>query len=136
VGYGTGLVRSADMDSLSAAGPDRPERRRSLLGSTWTRAALAIAAVEAVLVVAGVLSRWAAVAIAVVLLIGYFAYGRRVRNPSTRQAAWAVALSQGLVLFVPLALWIIGATLLLLLAVAAVFVLVFLVVDRGDRGQA
>jgi hypothetical protein len=124
------------MDSLSAAEPDRPERRRSFLGSTWTRAALVIAATEAVLVVTGVLSRWAAVAIAIVLLIGYFAYGRRVQNPSTRRAAWAVALSQGLVLFVPLALWIIGATLLLLLAVAAVLVLVFLVVDRGDSGQA
>ena len=37
LGDGTGLVRSEEMDSVSAAGPDRPERRRAFLGSTWTR---------------------------------------------------------------------------------------------------
>jgi hypothetical protein len=89
-----------------------------------------IAAVEAVLVVAGVLPRWVAVGIAVVVLVAYFGYGRRVRNPSARQGIWAVAVSQGLVLLVPLALWILSAAVVLVLALAAAIVLAVLVLDR------
>ena len=117
------------MDSLAAAPADRPEKP-PLLRSPWTRVALAAAAVEAGLVVTGVVPRWAAVGIAVVLLVAYFAHGRRVAHASARQGMWAVAVSQGLVLLVPLALWMIGAAVVLVVALAAAIVLALLVLDR------
>jgi uncharacterized membrane protein YphA (DoxX/SURF4 family) len=89
-----------------------------------------IAAVEAVLIVAGVVPRWAAVGVAIALLVTYFLYGRNVQHAPTRQGMWAVAVSQALVLLVPLALWIIGAAVVVLLAVVAVIVVFLLVRDR------
>jgi hypothetical protein len=118
------------MDSLAAAEPDRPDKRRSLLESTWVRAALLIATIEAVLIVTGVVPRWVAVAIALAVLAGYFVYARNVRNPSARQGVWAVAVSQGLVLFVPLTLWVLSAVAVVLLALVAAVVLVVLLRDR------
>jgi hypothetical protein len=118
------------MDSLAVEGPDRPGKPRSLLKSTWVRAALLIAVVEAVLIVTGVVPRWVAVVVALAALAGYFVYGRNVGNASGRQAAWAVAVSQGLVLFVPLALWVLSAVAVVLLAVVAAVVLVVLLRDR------
>ena len=125
-----GLVTSPTVSSVASGSPDGVEQHPSLLRSTWTRAALAIVAVEAVLIVFGVLSRWIAIGIALGLLVLYFTYGRGLRSPSARQGMWAVALSQGLVLLVPLALWIFNAALVALLAVAAVVVVAMIVVDR------
>jgi hypothetical protein len=118
------------MDSLAVERPDRPGRQPSLLQSTWARAALLIAAIEAVLIVTGVVPRWLAVAIALAVVAGYFVYGRNVKNPSARQGVWAVAVSQGLVLFVPLALWVLSAVAVVALAIVAAVVLVVLLRDR------
>jgi hypothetical protein len=125
-----GLVTSPTVSSDASGSPDGVERHPSLLRSTWTRAALVIAAVEAILIVVGVLPRWIALGIALGLVVVYFVYGRGLGNPSVRQGMWAVALSQGLVLLVPLALWIFNAVLVALLAIAAVVVLALIVVDR------
>ena len=89
-----GLVTSPTVSSVASGSPDGVERHPSLLRSTWTRAALAIAAVEALLIVFGVLSRWIAIGIALGLLVLYFAYGRGLRNPSARQGMWAVEVGR------------------------------------------
>lgn len=89
-----------------------------------------VAAIEAVLVAVGVIPRWASVVVAGLLITVYFVWGRTVSNPSVRQGIWAVALSQGIVLFVPIGLWAIGAAVIVLLAVVAALVVIALVVDR------
>jgi uncharacterized membrane protein YphA (DoxX/SURF4 family) len=104
--------------------------KRPLVESVWARAAIVIAVAEAVLVVVGVIPRWTAVVVAALVLAAYFYRGRKVSNPSTRQGFWAVAVSQALVLFVPLALWILGAVVIVIVAAAAVILLVVLLADR------
>jgi hypothetical protein len=59
--------------------------RRPLVQSLWARAALLIAAAEAVLVVVGLIPRWTAVAVAALVLAAYFLRGRNVSSPSARQ---------------------------------------------------
>jgi hypothetical protein len=91
---------------------------------------LILAAVEAVLILVGVIPRWTAVVVAVVVLAAYFLRGRSVSSPSTRQGLWAVALSQALVLFVPLILWMLGAIVIIGLAAVAAIVVAALLLDR------
>lgn len=108
----------------------RAEPGRALVRSPWARAALAIAVVEAVLVVIGVIPRWVAVVAAVVLLAAYAVRGRKAASPSLRQGMWALALSQALVLLVPLVLWLLGALVVIVLAALAAVVVVALLLDR------
>jgi hypothetical protein len=117
------------MESSAASAAPRPGRS-SFFTSQWLRLALAIAAVEAVLIVFDAVPRWVAVAVALAVLVGYVAWRRRITSPAARQAAWAVAVSQALVLLVPLALWVASALVVLVLAAAALLVLVWLVLDR------
>ena len=105
------------------------EERRGFLGSIWVQAALVVAVVESILVVVGVIPRWVAVVISIAVIAAYFAWGRNLTGTS-RQGAWAVTLSQAVVLFVPLILWILGATLVVIAAIVAVVVLVVLFADR------
>ena len=126
MGGRTRLVTSPGMASSASSG----NGRRQLLASTWTKVALVVALVEAVLVAVGVIPRWVSVAIAVVVIAGWFLKGRELRSPSMRASAWAVSVSQALVLFVPLVLWILGAAVVVAVTVVAVIVLVLLVRDR------
>ena len=98
--------------------------------SVWVKTALVIAAAEGVLVIFGVIPRWTVVLAAAVVLAGYFLRGRSVTSPSVRQGLWAVALSQAVVLFVPLVLWIIGAVVTVVLVAVAAVVLALLILDR------
>jgi hypothetical protein len=114
----------------SVASSGAPRQRRRLIESVWVRGALLIAAAEAVLVVVGVIPRWVAVVVAALVLAAYFLRGRSLSSPSIRQGFWAVAVSQALVLFVPLVLWILGAIVIVGLAAVAAIVLVVLLLDR------
>ena len=60
-----------------------------------------VAFVEGILVVFDVIPRWVAIGIAVAVIAGYFLRGRQVKDPSGRQALWAITLSQAVVLLVP-----------------------------------
>jgi hypothetical protein len=104
--------------------------KRGLIGSVWTRAALALAVIEGILIIVGVIPRWTAVLVAGVVLAVYFLGGRNATSPTGRQAIWAVALSQAVVLFVPLVLWILGAVVIVAVAAVAAIVLIALVLDR------
>ena len=109
--------------------PEKPSAGK-LFASVWVRGALVVAVLEAVLIAVGVIPRWAAVVIAGIVIAAYFLRGRTLKNPSARQGAWAAALSQAIVLFVPIIWWIIGAAAIVILAVVAAIILIVLIVDR------
>nr|MDP9491281.1 hypothetical protein [Actinomycetota bacterium] len=67
-----------------------------------TKFAFAIAVVEAILLVAGAISRPGALLVAVLVIVGYLWLGRRLGPPLLRDLAWIAAVSQALVALVPL----------------------------------
>jgi hypothetical protein len=107
-----------------------PKPRPKLLESLWFRGALAVAFVEGILVVFGVIPRWVAIGIAVAMIVAYFLRGRQISDPSLRQAAWAVALSQAVVLLVPILSWVLSAAAIAVVAIIGVLVIAALIVDR------
>jgi hypothetical protein len=113
----------------ASATPEKPPRGR-LLESIWFRGALAIAFVEGILVAFDVIPRWIAVAVAVAVLAAYFLRGRGIKDASVRQGVWALALSQAVVLLVPLISWILSAAVIVVLAVVAVLLVIALIIDR------
>ncbi len=103
-------------------------------GGRWfrvhrVRLALWIAVAEGALVVFDVLSGWAALAIAAVVVAFYALVGRNLRKP-LRDLSWAAALSQILVALIPALVFVVGALALFALAVLAALALFALLADR------
>lgn len=101
----------------------RSARRR------WLRAAVSIAVAEAVLVFVGVIPTGWAVA-AAVLVVATYILARGRAPEQLRGALRAGALSQALVLFVPVILVIVGWIVVASLVVAAAVLVLVLLVDR------
>lgn len=99
-------------------------RRRRL------QVALAVAAVEAILVVVGAIPWWLVVALAVGAVAGYIWLGRDHRNPTLRAASWVAAVSQLFVVLVPVAIVLIGLLAIVLVVVLAAAALAALLLDR------
>jgi len=93
------------------------------------RAALAIAAVEGILVLAGAIPWWLVVVVALAAVAGYAAWGRDHESPDVRAISWTAAVSQLLVVLVPL---LAGALVLLaaVVVVLAALALLALLLDR------
>ncbi len=94
------------------------------------KAALAIAAVEGILVLAGAIPWWLVVVVALAAVAGYAAWGRDHESPDVRVISWTAAVSQLLVVLVPLlagALVLLAAVVVVVLAALA---LVALLLDR------
>jgi hypothetical protein len=108
-------------------GTTRPER---WLRRYRTRIAFWIAVVEAVLLVFGAVNRWAALLLAVLIIVGYFAFFRRLRSHVAREIGWIAAVSQALVALVPLLLIVLSTLALIALGVLAVVALIVLFGDR------
>jgi hypothetical protein len=87
------------------------------------RIALVIAAVEGLLYLVGALSWWLVVLFAIVTLLLWAFALRSTRSDILRQGSWILALSQAIVLLVPLAF-----TLLKTLAIGVVVVLAIVAV--------
>lgn len=104
--------------------------RGRLIRPSWARAGLLGAAVEAVLIVVGLIPRFVAVGVAAAILVAYFARGRQLAPGTRRDAVWAVSLSQALVLFVPILLWVLSVIAVLALAAVALVIVVVLLLDR------
>lgn len=117
------------MASSPSATHDKPSARK-LFGSIWVRVALVVAVVEGLLVAFDVIPRWVAVVIAALVIVGYFFRGRSVTQPSLRQGLWAAAMSQAIVLFVPIVAWLLSAAVIVVLAIVAVLVVIALIIDR------
>lgn len=92
--------------------------------------ALAVAAVEAILVVVGAIPWWLVVALAVGAVAGYIWLGRDHRNPTLRAASWVAAVSQLFVVLVPVAIVLIGLLAIVLVVLLAAAALAALLLDR------
>jgi hypothetical protein len=99
-------------------------RRRRL------QVALAVAALEAILVLVGALPWWLVVALAVAAVAGYVWAGRDHGNPTVRAASWVAAVSQLIVVLVPVAVVLAGLLAIVLVVLLAVGVLAALLLDR------
>ena len=102
---------------------------RRLRGGRY-KVALAIAAVEGVLVLAGALPWWLVVIAALGAVAVYVGWGREHRSPDVRVVTWTAAVSQLAVVLVPAlaaALFVVAA--LVVVVLAALF-LAALLLDR------
>jgi hypothetical protein len=108
-------------------GSTRPER---WLRRNRTKFAFTIAVIEAILLVAGVIHRPAALLVAVLVIVGYFWLGRRLRSMLARDVAWTAAVSQALVALVPLLLFVVTAVAFIAVAVLAIVALIVLFSSR------
>jgi hypothetical protein len=92
--------------------------------------ALAIAAVEAILVLAGIVPWWLAVAAAAASVAAYLLLGRDHRSPAVRSPAWVAVVSQLAVVLVPVAVVLIGVLVLVVLIALMAGALAVLLLDR------
>jgi hypothetical protein len=95
-----------------------------------TRIAFWIALVEAILLLVGAANRWAVLLVAVLIIVGYFAFVRHLRSPAARDVGWIAAVSQALVALVPILVILVGTLALIAVGVLAVVALVLLFGDR------
>ena len=101
----------------------------------WLRArrvriAFWIAVAEGILVVFHAISWWLAVALAIILVGSWFAFAHRIRSETVRQAGWIAAVSQALVVLVPVLVAIVGTLAVIVVAILAVVALVLLFSSR------
>jgi hypothetical protein len=101
-------------------------RRDRWLRERRVRIAGLIALVEAVLLVFHVLPWLLTLLVAILIVVGYFWLGERIRSRPLREAGWIAAVSQALVMLVPVLLILIGTLALIALAGVAVAALVVL----------
>jgi hypothetical protein len=94
------------------------------------RVAFWIAVAEGILIVFHGISWWAAIAIAVLVVVGWFSLAHRLRSDTARQLGWIAAVSQALVALVPVLVLIVGTLALIVVGVLAVVALVLLFSSR------
>ncbi len=93
--------------------------------------AIAIAIAEGVLIVAGALSKALALVVAIGVVVLYFTLADRLRPAIGREIAWIAAVSQAIVMLVPVLVILIGTLTLIAIAVIGVVALVLLFSRRG-----
>ena len=92
--------------------------------------AFGIAAVEAILVVVGVLPWWLVVAAAAGSVALYVWVGRDHASPGIRAGTWLAAVSKLMVVLVPLGLLFVGVLAIVVAAVLGAVALAALLLDR------
>jgi hypothetical protein len=108
-----------------STGPGRWLRERRFRLTMW------IALAEGLLYLVHVLHWWEAVALAAIGVAIWWFAGRTSRSDLLRQVTWIFAVSQLLVLCVPVALAIFTAIAIGVIAVLAIVALIFLFKERG-----
>ena len=88
---------------------------------------------EGILIVFHAISWWVAVAVAALVVVGWFSFAHRLRSETARQAGWIAAVSQALVALVPVLVLIVGTLALIVVAILAVVALVLLFSSRDYR---
>jgi len=89
----------------------------------WVSLAAGVALAEGLLIVLGMLSKTVALIVAAGVVVAYFTVNKRSYSPFSRLVARTAAVSQGLVLFIPLFLFVLEAaaiTALVIIGVLAV----------------
>jgi hypothetical protein len=99
-------------------------RRNRIKIALWT------AVIEAALVLFDVIPKWPAFLVAVGLIALYAFVGRGLRSDTLRQASWIAAVSQLLIVVLPLLVGIVTLVAFVVLAILVVVALVFLFVGR------
>jgi hypothetical protein len=99
------------------------ERRVSL--------AIAVAILEGILIVADALSKPLALVVAIAVVVLYFTLADRLRPGVGREIAWIAAVSQAIVMLIPVLVILIGTLTLIGIAVIGVLALVLLFSRRG-----
>jgi hypothetical protein len=92
--------------------------------------AFAIAVVEAILVLVGIVPWWLVVALAAGSVALYVWFGRGHASPGVRAATWLAAVSQLIVVLVPIGLVFVGILAIVVIAVLAAVALAMLLLDR------
>ena len=107
----------------------RESRQERFLRARRLQIALAVAAVEGILVLAGSIPWWTVV-IAAIVSVALHVWLPATRVPGVRQATWIAAVSQLLVVLVPIAAAILTVLAVALLALIALVALGALLRDR------
>jgi hypothetical protein len=100
------------------------------LRTTRYRVALAVAALEGILVLAGAIPWWLVVAAAVGAVAAYVAWGREHASPDVRIVTWTAAVSQLVVVLVPVFAAALVALAVVVVVVLAALFLAALLLDR------
>ena len=103
-------------------GPVLRQRRSHLV--LW------IIVIEGILVVFDVIPWWSVLLAAAVALIAYVTVGREHSSPTVREVAWIAAVSQLVVVLVPVLAVVLTALAVVALVMVAVGALVLLLLDR------
>jgi hypothetical protein len=93
--------------------------------------AIGIAIAEGVLIIAGGLSKALALVVAIAVVVLYFTLADRLRPGAAKEFAWIAAVSQALVMLVPVLVILVGTLALIGVAALAVVALVLLLSRRG-----
>jgi hypothetical protein len=93
--------------------------------------AIAIAIAEGILIVAGELSKALALVVAIAVVVIYFTAADRLRAGVAREIAWVAAVSQAIVMLVPVLVILVGTLALIGVAILGVIALVLLFSRRG-----
>ena len=101
----------------------RLRRRRALI-------AIGIAAAESVLVLVGIMPWWAAVVAAAISVAAYVWVGGQRTSPGVRAAAWLAAVSQLIVVLIPVGIVLVGLLAVVAVVVLAAVALTALLLDR------
>jgi len=94
------------------------------------RIALWLAVIEGILIVFHAISWPIALIVAIAVVVLYFSAGNRLHSDAAGQIAWIAAVSQALVMLVPVFVFIVGTLALIIVAILAVVALVLLFSDR------
>jgi hypothetical protein len=121
--YGRSLGRGPVLEHGSS-------RTGRWLRARRVRIALWIAVIEGLLVVFHAISWWVAVAIGVIVVVGWFGVANRLRSDTVRHLWWIAAVSQALVVLVPILVAVVGTLALIVVGVLAVLALVLLFSSR------
>lgn len=93
--------------------------------------AIGVAILEGILIVAGELSKALALIVAIAVVVGYFVLSDRLKPGVGREIAWIAAVSQAIVMLVPLLVIVIGTLTLIAIAVIGLIALALLFSRRG-----
>ena len=95
-----------------------------------TRLSLWIAVLEAVLVVFGVVPKWPAFGVALLIIAFHGFVGRRLRSDSLREASWVLAISQLLIVALPFLIALLTLAAFVALGILVLVAVAFLFLGR------
>jgi hypothetical protein len=105
-------------------------RRGRSLRQNRVKVALGIAALEGILVLAGVVPWWIVLILAAAALVAYVAWGREHPSPDVRVVTWTAAVSQLAVVLVPVLAALVVVLAVVVVVLLAAVALAALLLDR------